>query len=827
MGWLGFVGGLLLAESAIAGPLFQQVDVFVSGRDGYFAYRIPAIETAPNGTLLAFAEARKYNLDDPGFNKQDIDLVLKRSTNNGQTWSVMQIIEDPGEGWSAANPSTVVDRDTQRLWLFYLRGKPGRNTYTARPGTDDIQIFARHSGDQGVTWSEPLDLTSATRDLSDPKWRTTVAGPGGGIQSQDGRLAIPLWRFEPWSVFTVVSDDHGRTWRRGGFVPEVAGDECQLVELADGHWLMDIRQQRGPHRWRSSSNDGGRTWSAPHAGEQVSAVACAIERYTRKGSGDDHDRLLWTGPKGPGRSNLVVRVSYDEGQTFPHERSLSAGQAAYSDLAILRDQSAGVLWERGTDQGYQFITFTRFNREWLEPSPENQGARPSARQKAQADPLRQPSQLRLATFSADVTVPLGHGMMGGAWLSKNIDDPLEAHGLVLLGGEAPVVLVAVDWCEIRNDAYARWQTVLAEAADTQPDHVLVTAVHQHDAPVADLAAEGLLRSRRLAGTICDPVFHERAVQSVAKALRESLQSARPFTHVGMGQAKVEQLASNRRYLTPDGAVHFDRTSSTRHRAAIEADAGLIDPWLKTLSFWDGDAPLVAVSFYAVHPMSYYGQGEVSADFPGLARRKRQAELPGVKQIYCSGCSGNVTAGKYNDGTRPNRAVLADRLHSAMVAAWQNTRRQAVDRFDFCVTPLRLEPRSSAGFSVTELEAQLTPSTKPFQQCLAAMGLSWRQRVDAGRAIQIPALDFGIAQLLLLPGESYVEYQLAAQRLRPDSFVCVAGFGDGATGYVPTEKHFAEKDTNLGDWCWVAPGCEARLFEAIRTVLTDNPMRSGR
>jgi len=430
----------------------------------------------------------------------------------------------------------------------------------------------------------------------------------------------------------------------------------------------------------------------------------------------------------------------------------------------------------------------------------------------------EPHPLRLATFTADVTVPLGHGMMGGSWLSKSIADPLEANGFVLLGGDTPVVFVAVDWCEIRNDAYERWQSVLAEAAHTSPDHVLVTTVHQHDAPVADLEAERLLRSRKLAGTICDPDFHERAVQSVAMALRESLPSARPLTHLGTGQAKVEKVASNRRYVTPDDAVHFDRMSTTRKAAAIAADEGLIDPWLKTLSFWDGDTPLAAVSFYAVHPMSYYGAGEVSADFPGLARRQRQAETPGVKQIYCSGCSGNLTAGKYNNGARENRAVLAGRLHAAMTAAWRDTKRHAVDHFDFRVTPLRLEPRDDAGFSVAELEAKLIPATKPFQQCLAAMGLSWRQRADAGHRIQIPALDFGVAQLLLLPGESYVEFQLAAQRARPDSFVCVAGYGEAACGYVPTEQHFAEHDTNLADWSWIAPGSEARLLDAIRTVL---------
>lgn len=425
---------------------------------------------------------------------------------------------------------------------------------------------------------------------------------------------------------------------------------------------------------------------------------------------------------------------------------------------------------------------------------------------------------RIATFSADVTVPPGHGMMGGAWLSQSVADPLEANGFVLLGSGAPIVFVAVDWCEIRNDAYERWQNVLAEAAATKPERVLVTTVHQHDAPVADLEAERILRSRKLAGTICDPAFHERAVQNVAQALRESLKSARRFTHVGTGRAKVERIASNRRYTTSDGKVHFDRMSRTTKRSAIEADEGLIDPWLRTLSFWDAETPLAAVSFYAVHPMSYYGEGEVSADFPGLARRMRQKQTPGVKQIYASGCSGNIVAGKYNNGARENRAVLATRLHGAMEEAWSNTQRHAVEHVDFRGTALHLEARTTAGFSTAELESHLTPAAKPFQQCLAAMGLSWRRRVAAGRAIQIPAIDFGAAQLLLLPGESYVEFQLAAQRARPDTFLCVAGYGDGATGYIPTDRHFAENDSNLGDWCWVAPGSEARMLEAIQKVL---------
>ncbi len=435
-----------------------------------------------------------------------------------------------------------------------------------------------------------------------------------------------------------------------------------------------------------------------------------------------------------------------------------------------------------------------------------------------AEPRAAEAEYRLATFSADITVPVGHGMMGGAWLSTRVADPLEAHGLVLLGVDRPVVWVALDWCEVRNEALERWQQVLAEAAGTDRERVMVCAVHQHDAPVVDLGAERILRERGARGTVCDLEFHEVAVQRTAQALRASLAAARPVTRLGMGAAVVDRIASNRRYLAPDGSVRFDRTSSTRDPVAAAAPENLIDPWLRTLSFWDGDIPLAAVSVYAVHPMSYYGQGEVSADFPGLARRRRQQDLPGVHQVYVTGCAGNVTAGKYNTGARTNRLALAERLADAMARAWSATRHVPLTRAEFRVERVRLEPRDGPGYTVADFEQTIATNTRPFAQCLAAMGLSWRRRAEAGQRIAIPCLDFGVAQWLVLPGEAYVEFQLAAQRMRSDSFVLVAGYGEGAPGYIPTERHIAEGDGNLSDWCWVAPGAEARLLEAIRRVL---------
>jgi hypothetical protein len=431
---------------------------------------------------------------------------------------------------------------------------------------------------------------------------------------------------------------------------------------------------------------------------------------------------------------------------------------------------------------------------------------------------------RIVTFSADVTPPLGHPCMGGGIApARKIGDPLFVHGFVLLGPGKPIVLAAVDWCEIRNDAYERWRRILGQAARTDPERVLVTCLHQHDAPIADLEAQRILDMHKAAGKICDREFHEQAVRRVARALRTGLQKPQRVTHIGVGQAQVQELASNRRYLGPDGKPRFDRMSATRDPKIRAQPEGVIDPWLKTLSFWDGDRPVLALSCYATHPMSYYGQGEVSSDFVGLARKRRQADDPSVFQIYVSGCSGNVTAGKYNDGSRFNRPVLADKIYNAMIAAWKSTRRFPLTNVRFRSAALHLEPRNDAGFTVAELQQRLTKDRKPFGQCLAALGLSWKHRADAGATVTVPAIDLGKAQLVLLPAESYVEFQLWAQKLRPNDFIMVMGYGECGPGYIPIDRAFKERDDNLRDWCWVAPGSEARMKAALKQVLgVDGP-----
>jgi hypothetical protein len=463
------------------------------------------------------------------------------------------------------------------------------------------------------------------------------------------------------------------------------------------------------------------------------------------------------------------------------------------------------------------------------------------------------NKLTLSTFDAEVTIPLGHPCMGGGIApAKEVVDPLFAYGFVLQGAGKPVVFLAVDWCEIRNGAYDAFRTAVAKAVGTEPVRVMLCALHQHDAPVMDTDAQQLLEEHRAKGAVCDIAFFEKAVARVASAAKESLKHARPVTHVGTGEAKVEGVASNRRYRDEGGKVRYNRMSATRDPKIRAGEEGTIDPMLKTLSFWNGDTPLVGLSAYAVHPMSYYGRGQVSADFVGMARKRRQADTPGVMQLYASGCSGNVTAGKYNDGDPANRPVLADRMYKAMSAAWKATQKAPVKDVSFRSVPLTLAARTSEGFSEEALLKRLKDDPRPFGQCLAAMGLSWKHRCDAkmppgaavkpgsagdrprapaGAAVKpglagdrpratidVPVLDLGGACVLLLPGESYVEFQLAAQKVRPNDFVLVAGYGECGPGYIPIERAWKENDGNLSDWCWVDPGSEKRMADAIAKAL---------
>jgi hypothetical protein len=424
--------------------------------------------------------------------------------------------------------------------------------------------------------------------------------------------------------------------------------------------------------------------------------------------------------------------------------------------------------------------------------------------------------LHLATFAADVTPPTGHPLCGG-WIKPvvGVDDPLRAVGVVLLGAGRPVVLCAVDWCGLRNDAHAAWREALAAATHTVPENVAVHCVHPHNAPFADLEAERLIEGVKGAPSL-DLAFFAKAVRRVADAARATLAHTARFTHVGVGQAKVEKVASNRRIVGDDGRVKAMRYSATTDPAVRAEPEGLIDPFLKTLSFWDGGRPLAALHYYATHPMSYYGDGRVSSDFCGLARQRRQDDDADVRQLYFTGCAGNVTAGKYNDGSPANRRVLRDRVYAAMAAPWKATERQPVKGWEWRVEPVRLPARTEPSFG-EEASRRLLEDAKQgaARRNNAAFQLAWLKRL--GRPIELTYLDFGKAAVLHLPGEPFVEYQRKAQQLRPDGFVCVAGYGDGGPGYIPTAAAYREGGYEP-TVALSGPGSETILHAAMAKLL---------
>src|SRR5262245_37236003 len=424
--------------------------------------------------------------------------------------------------------------------------------------------------------------------------------------------------------------------------------------------------------------------------------------------------------------------------------------------------------------------------------------------------------LHLASFSCEVTPPDGHPLCGG-WITpvRAVDDPLRALGVVLLGVSKPVVLCVVDWCGIRNEAFRTWRKALADAAHTTPELVSLHTVHPHNAPFADVEAEKMIAAVKGESSL-DLKYFDECVKKSAHALKGALMKAVKFTHIGTGSAEVKEVASNRRILGTDGKVKFTRTSATTKQEVRDEPEGLIDPKLRTLSFWDGEKALAALHFYACHPMSYYGDGRVSADFCGLARQKFQDETK-VFQVYFNGCGGNITAGKYNDGAKENRATLRDRIHAGMAVAWKETRKSEVKDWQWTFEPVKLPPRKEASFGEEESKKALedTKATDA-KRNNGAFQLAWLKRKDT--PIEVNCLDFdGRVLNLFLPGEAFVEYQLAAQKMRPEIVVNVAAYGDDGPGYIPTAAAYLQGGYEP-TVALAGPDSDEILLKAMRKLL---------
>ena len=425
--------------------------------------------------------------------------------------------------------------------------------------------------------------------------------------------------------------------------------------------------------------------------------------------------------------------------------------------------------------------------------------------------------LRLSTFDVDATPPVGsylaYDMMVNSW-----DLGLRAKGIVLLGAGQPIVLCSIDWIGISNDSQDAFRKALADAAGTVPERVAVHTIHQHDAPICDFGAERLLKEAGLDPKSYDGTFARELIRRLGIAIQNSLDKSQPVTHIGLGQAQVYEVASNRRIIGPDGKAKASRTSATRDPEIRAEPEGLIDPMVSLVSFWNGDQPVAVLSYYANHPQSYYRLGVANPDYPGLARFMRQVAVPQALHIHFNGAGGNITAGKYNDGSKENRYILAARLADGMKRAWESTVKDTitVDDVEWNSIPVALPPASF----IENLQGEM--KTKDMVYLTNNLfKLVWLRRLQAGKKIDTGCLTLGRARILHMPGELFIEYQLAAKKMRPDLFVTMAAYGDYATGYICTAKAYQEGGYEAGIASAVTPEAERILLKTMKKLLRKN------
>lgn len=427
-------------------------------------------------------------------------------------------------------------------------------------------------------------------------------------------------------------------------------------------------------------------------------------------------------------------------------------------------------------------------------------------------------QLRVGVFDADVSPPIGSPLA-----YNNCDSvamSLRASGIVIVGADEPIVMCAVDWIGISNLAHTQWRSALANAVDTSIDRVAVHTVHQHDAPFCDFSADAILAERGLSGLLFDVKFAQRAISDVAAAAKQAMQNATPISHLGIGQAPVEKVASNRRILGVDGKVRATRYTACNDPNLRAEPEGVIDTQLKSISLWNQDEPIVVMTYYATHPQSYYLRGVANPDFPGMARHLRQVTLNGLQHVHFNGAGGNIGAGKYNDGSPENRQVLAVRMAEGMAAAYANTKRVPIAARDIRWQSTDIAIPPAPHLDETQLLSVIDDkSIAANQRGIAATHLAWLRRCANQGKVAISCLHLGPASILHLPGEPVVEYQLFAQQLDTEQFVAVAGYGDYGTGYICLSEHYEQGGYEASPGASrVAPQTEDVLKAAIREVL---------
>lgn len=309
-------------------------------------------------------------------------------------------------------------------------------------------------------------------------------------------------------------------------------------------------------------------------------------------------------------------------------------------------------------------------------------------------------------------------------------------------------------------------------------------------------------------------FCRDTVTRVAQAIRAAKPT--PVTHWATSQARVDQVASNRRILSPDGKTFvFQRFTACRSNPLCDAPEGVIDPQLKTLSFYQQDRRLASLHYYATHPMSYYGKGIVNPDFVGIARES----VPGFN-VYFTGAAGNIGAGKYNDGAPANRAVLAGRIATAMKSSLAAEKPVPVSRLDWRAQPIHLAHREGADFNEAAIRKVLdNPQAVPRDRASSARYLAWWRRCqDRSPNITIQTLRLDGAAIVHMPGELFIEYQLSAIGENKSNWTAMAAYGDYGPMYIGTAAAYPQQGYETSIVSRVGPSAEDLLLSTVRNTL---------
>lgn len=377
-----FLHGCLGTEVKPKPP--HETIVFQNGQEGYNCYRIPAILKTPKGHLLAFAEARRNNCGDFG----DVEIVMKRSVDNGKSWEGLQVVADNG-AHQAGNQAPVMDLTDKRfpkgrLFLFYNTGSA--HEQEVREGKAIREIWYKTSLDEGKTWSEPVNITL---QVSKPKypaahpsytfvedWRSYANTPGHGLQIQNGayrgRIFIaanhsegpPKAQFKDYIAHGFYTDNHGESFQLSPNVEYAGSNEAIAAETSNGSLLFNCRNQSGDAKYRlqAFTKNAGETWDEVKVMTDVPDPVCQGSMIDYQPKKSKKVLILSNLNSQTKREKLTVRISIDDGQSWSKGKELYAGSAAYSDLVVQNDNSIGVLYERDE---YSKIVYTSFTYEWL------------------------------------------------------------------------------------------------------------------------------------------------------------------------------------------------------------------------------------------------------------------------------------------------------------------------------------------------------------------------------------------------------------------------------------------------------------------------------